>query len=140
MDTLVEIWRQQRLDVSNQLECYCGGIFEDWYLWKQKRRKGADKEEGNEVVGADDGYEHSEDEEEGPAREIEDSATTSGTSEHTSTVTSLTRRANDALSHYARLLLYPAPTDVEDDSALLIEDIETEGDGIGASVGRGTVY
>ena len=32
LDTLVEVWRQQRLDIKNQVECFASGMFEDWYL------------------------------------------------------------------------------------------------------------
>ena len=31
LNILVEIWRQQRLDIKNQLQCYSGGLFEGWY-------------------------------------------------------------------------------------------------------------
>ena len=31
LDVLEEVWRQQRLDIENQVECYNGGLFEDWY-------------------------------------------------------------------------------------------------------------
>lgn len=31
MDTLKEVWRQQRIDVQNQMEWFAGGIFEDFY-------------------------------------------------------------------------------------------------------------
>ena len=32
LDTLIEIWRQQRLDVKTQVECFASGMFEDWHL------------------------------------------------------------------------------------------------------------
>lgn len=31
LDILQEIWRQQRLDIETQVQCYYGGLFEDWY-------------------------------------------------------------------------------------------------------------
>lgn len=31
LDTLVEIWRQQRLDVSIQVDCFAAGLFADWH-------------------------------------------------------------------------------------------------------------
>lgn len=31
METLEEVWRQQRLDIKVQMECFAGGMFEDWY-------------------------------------------------------------------------------------------------------------
>lgn len=31
METLKEVWRQQRLNIKNQMECFAGGMFENWY-------------------------------------------------------------------------------------------------------------
>ncbi len=31
LDNLLEVWRQQRLDISNQVDCYAGGLFKDWH-------------------------------------------------------------------------------------------------------------
>lgn len=31
METLAEVWRQQRMDVKIQMQCFAGGIFEEWY-------------------------------------------------------------------------------------------------------------
>ncbi len=31
LDTLLEVWRQQRLDTSTQVECYAGGLFKRWH-------------------------------------------------------------------------------------------------------------
>ena len=31
MNTLKEVWKQQRLDVKNQMNCFSGGLFETWY-------------------------------------------------------------------------------------------------------------
>ena len=31
LDTLKEIWRQQRLDVSVQVDCFAAGLFGSWH-------------------------------------------------------------------------------------------------------------
>lgn len=31
LDALIKTWRQQRIDVETQVECFTSGIFEGWY-------------------------------------------------------------------------------------------------------------
>jgi hypothetical protein len=31
MSELVRVWRQQRMNISAQMQCFCGGIFAHWY-------------------------------------------------------------------------------------------------------------
>ena len=31
MHNLLEVWRQQRLDINIQTQTFCRGLFEDWY-------------------------------------------------------------------------------------------------------------
>ena len=44
LQNLLQVWRQQHLDVNNHLICYSGGIFEKWHekvgIWFTTRHRG----------------------------------------------------------------------------------------------------
>ncbi|KAJ3559202.1 hypothetical protein NM688_g482 [Phlebia brevispora] len=99
ISTLVQVWRQQRLDISIHLQSFAGGMFEDWYEQIRYLQRTESASHANGDFAHDTDYEDS---------------LTDGEMEPSGS------------SHEIPLLLSPIPREPEDDSWLPMEDAEMD--------------
>ncbi|PSS37523.1 hypothetical protein PHLCEN_2v637 [Hermanssonia centrifuga] len=120
LDTLLEVWRQQRLDTSTQVECYAGGLFKRWHEKNQADEDESDSEEDDESD-----YDYSsgseEDEEDGDEdQEGDETGSVDHGRELASVLSSPTKGKGETIPE--NLLLYPVPTEPEDEDGLSTDD------------------
>lgn len=122
LDILEEIWRQQRLNIADQVHSYGGGLFEDWHARKQALRESqedamydalAQKESvlnppDEHVLQTSGAVCEGDDTDDMPTQDIDASPFPDSTN--------TTDEANELLAN--GLLLFPNPTGPDDDSRL----------------------
>lgn len=127
LDILVEIWRQQRLDIENQLKCYSGGLFEDWH----ERREALEEMQSEATYEEFDEYEYEYDEsveadvEKNEAEQETGDELVAAAPEHDALSVISDAAAGPKHLSAKDLLLFPVPEEPEDDTYLPVDDDST---------------
>ncbi|PSS38103.1 hypothetical protein PHLCEN_2v83 [Hermanssonia centrifuga] len=122
LDNLLEVWRQQRLDISNQVDCYAGGLFKDWHERRQAQEELDDSD--NDDSDYDYDYTSEDEDEEDTDDGYEQESADPHDRELASVISSAPGGRKKEKDSPENLLLYPVPEamESEDEDGLSTED------------------